>query len=134
MDIKLKARLSAYSKLESLSGLQSNVPDPDATAAGNVLGVNDIGKYTLFPSIDHSDIDTLFQDVIPDETVTKEEINELFKDEEIDQTVTKEEINTLFEQKDEIESVDKDDIDTLFNNKEDSIGTVSYAQIDSLFN
>ena len=153
MDIKLRARLSAYTKIESLSGLQSNVPSPDATAAGNVLGVNDIGKYTLFPSAGREEIDTLFTDIVGPEVVTKDNINDLFVKETQPESVTKEDINTLFETKEEIEAVDKNSIDSLFETTEDidtvekeeidtlfasedskPAGTVSFRQIDSLFN
>ena len=99
MDIKLRARLSAYSKIESISGLNSNTPVPDATAAGSVLGVNKTGNYTLFPTVTESEIDSLFMDIIPDEIVTKEEIDTLFTEEE----------------KPEVSTVSFADIDSLFN-------------------
>lgn len=107
MDIKLRARLSAYSKIESASSASSVVPDPDATAAGNVLGVNDLGKYTLFPQIDTSDVDTLFEDTQLTQDVTKEEIDSLFDPDKAPvvypttdssiKTVTKSEIDSLFD-------------------------------------
>lgn len=115
MDIKLRARLSAYSKIESISGLNSNTPVPDATAAGSVLGVNNSGKYTLFPTVSHSAIDGLFADVVTDEIITKDEIDTLFQEEKHEEPVT------------------KDEIDTLFVEKEQEISTVSFADIDSLF-
>lgn len=98
MDIKLRARLSAYSKIESINGLTSNTPVPDATAAGSVLGVNNSGNYTLFPTVSHAEIDTLFGNVGTDDIVTK------------------------------------DEIDTLFPEEEPEVSTVSFADIDSLFN
>ena len=33
MDIKIRARLSAYSRLESLEGLQNNIPSPSVEDA-----------------------------------------------------------------------------------------------------
>ena len=117
MDIKLRARLSAYSKIESISGLNSNTPVPDATAAGSVLGVNNTGNYTLFPTVTEAEIDKLFGDVGQDEVVTKEEIDTLFPEEPaVEETVSKEQI------------------DTLFPEEEPEISTVSFADIDSLFN
>lgn len=82
MDIKLRARLSAYSKIESIDGVNSNVPAPDATAAGNVLGVNNSGKYTLFPTVSTAEIDTLFEpeDEEPEiSTVSYADSDSLFK-------------------------------------------------------
>lgn len=107
MDIKLRARLSAYSKIESVSAASSIIPDPDVTAAGHVVGVNDNGKYTLFPKIETSDIDNLFQDASITQDVTKEEIDSLFDKDNAPtvypttdmstMTVTKQEIDSLFE-------------------------------------
>ena len=99
MDIKLRARLSAYSKIESVDGVNSNVPAPDATAAGNVLGVNNSGKYTLFPTVSTAEINALFTDIIPDEVVTKDDIDTLFEpdDEEPEiSTVSYADIDSLF--------------------------------------
>ena len=116
MDIKLRARLSAYSKIESISGLNSNTPVPDATSAGSVLGVNNSGMYTLFPTVKQEDIDELFTDVIPDEVVSKEDIDTLFEETITDEPVSKEQIDTLFEEEEPV------------------VSTVSFADIDSLFN
>lgn len=135
MDIKLRARLSAYSKVESItsaSNSSASIPDPDILSAGHVLGVNNSGKYTLFPSIESSDIDTLFEDTSTDETITKEEIDTLFPDEK-PKSVTKCEIDSLFDDDVKVEVADKDDIDTLFSDNT-TISTVSHAEIDSLFN
>ena len=116
MDIKLRARLSAYSKVESICGLNSNIPAPDATAAGNVLGVNNSGNYTLFPTVSTPEIDTLFSDV---RTIT---------------TVTNEEIDTLFhEEKLRDESVIRDKVNTPSNEGSTQVDTVSSVGIDSLF-
>lgn len=116
MDIKLRARLSAYSKIESINGLTSNTPVPDATAAGSVIGVNNSGNYTLFPTVSRAEIDNLFGDVGTDDVVTKDDIDTLFPEEEVrDEPVT------------------KDQIDTLFIEDEPQISTVSFEDIDSLF-
>lgn len=152
MDIKLRARLSAYSKIESLEGLQNNIPVPDTEDYGAVLGVGDKGKYTLFPRIKNEDIDSKLGLSATVETVSKDSIDNLFvettepiavdkatidtlfdKPEE-PQAVDKSTIDTLFKEVDEPDAVDKEDIDTLFTqDKPDTVGTVSYAEIDSLF-
>ena len=74
MDIKLRARLSAYSKVDSITSLQSYVPVPEATNAGNILGVGNAGEYTLIGTASPSDIDNIFTPVV-DNTVTKDEID-----------------------------------------------------------
>lgn len=116
MDIKLRARLSAYSKVESISGLNSNIPSPDVTAAGNVLGVNNSGNYTLFPTVSTPEIDNLFSDVGTNTTVTKEEIDTLF-----------------YEEKLRDESVIRDQVNTPSNEESTQVSTVSFVDIDSLF-
>ena len=127
MDIKLRAKLSAYSRVsELISNSTTKLPEIGENDNGKVVGV-DNGNYTLFPTIQKPDIDTLFEKKSEDETVTKEEID------------------TLFPEKDVADSVTKGQIDTLFNNHEvetdspstpntNSYGTVSFAEIDSLFN
>lgn len=119
MDIKLRARLSAYSKIESINSLNSNTPVPDATAAGNVLGVSNTGNYTLFPMVKSEDIDSLFTNTDTETIVSKEDIDSLFE-----------------KDNSEFESVTKDEIDSLFKESENTpvIGTVSHEDIDSLFN
>lgn len=115
MDIKLRARLSAYSKVDSITSLQSYVPVPEATNAGNILGVGNAGEYTLIGTASPSDIDNIFTPVV-DNTVTKDEIDALFPE-----TITETD-----------STVNKEQIDSLFDDSDDS-STVSYAQIDSLF-
>ena len=134
MDIKLRARLSAYSKIESISGLgnSSSLPKPTVTDSGQVLGVNSSGNYTLFPSIQKEDIDTLFADLVEEETVTKEEIDELFPEDDETVSVTKDEIDSLFNN-DVVNAVDKDKVDDLLES-DSQIGTVTFTEIDSLFN
>ena len=116
MDIKLRARLSAYSKVESISGLNSNIPAPDVTAAGNVLGVNNSGNYTLFPSVSTPEIDNLFSDVGTNTTVTKEEIDTLFHEEKLHDA-----------------SVIRDRVSTPSDQESTQVSTVSVVDIDSLF-
>ena len=71
MNIKLNARLSAYSKLESISQAGTTRVPEDA-------------------------IDTLFDPNQLHSVVTKGDINTLFKDEEIDMVVDKNAIDSLF--------------------------------------
>lgn len=119
MDIKLRARLSAYSKINSISDVNSNIPLPEASDAGNVLGVGDTGNYTLFPPITEGDIDILFTNQDENDTVTKEEIDTLFPETKEPETITKEEIDTLFPKNQgantEMKKVSYSDIDSLFN-------------------
>lgn len=120
MDIKLRARLSAYSKIESINGSNSgmSLPLPDDSAAGSVLGVNSNGSYTLFQRVPEQEIQSLFGDITPDSVVTKEDIDELFETETTKHTmVTKEAIDTLFDE----------------SANEPTVRAVSYAEIDSLF-
>lgn len=131
MDIKLRARLSAYSKIDSVEAVSSNVPLPDATKAGNVLGVSNTGVYTLFPSINQERVDTLFTDEEVDTTVLKDEIDTLFIETHAPVVVTKDAVDTLFEDVDTPETVDKDRIDVLFQSN--STDTVSTYAIDTLF-
>lgn len=89
MDIKLKAKLAAYSKMESMEILNTRVP--------------------------HAAIDTLFDPAINPEAITNKDIDELFKGEE-DITVSKDKIDTLFSiNNSEINKVSYADIDKLFN-------------------
>ena len=109
MDIKLRARLSAYSKIESVpqSGGGSGLPDTSLIPPGTIVGVGENG-FIPVPSITKEDVDTLFTNVNEDtnNVVTKEEIDSLFdpKDNESTETskqqdpraITKEEIDSLF--------------------------------------
>ena len=141
MDIKIRAKLSAYSRISSVEGLKTNIPDPTVSEAGHVLGIGDTGKYTLFPSITTEDIDRLFQNEESDETVKKDEIDSLFSEEGSDdvESVTKDDIDSLFNDTTTSESVTKGEINNLFESdpgvsSEETYGTVSFAEIDSLFN
>ena len=110
MDIKLRARLSAYSKVDAIKAT-----------------VDDI------PTIKNSDIDALFPGQV-ETSITKGEIDTLFADSKKPTVVDKATIDTLFEDDKKPVVVDKATIDTLFNeNEETNIGRVSYADIDSLF-
>ena len=76
MDIKLRARLSAYSKLESASGVA--LPDPTSGSDGSVVGVEQ-NQFMLFETIDRSQIDSLFTDIGQSTIVTKPEIDTIFE-------------------------------------------------------
>ena len=91
MDIKLRARLSAFSKVDAIKSTVSDIP-----------------------TVRRSDIDSLF----PGQN---------------ERVVTKGEIDSLFLERNKPSAVDKTTIDTLFNNEKDTIGVVSYKDIDSLF-
>ena len=103
MDIKLRARLSAYGRLsvESTSG-GSDLPTPSINNVGNVVGVGSTGNYELFSRVTQSEIDSLFN--------TKPEQSN---------TVTKDDIDTLFDSVSETSyvRVSEKDIDSLFAKK-----------------
>jgi hypothetical protein len=132
MDIKLRARLSAYSKISSVEGLNTTLPQPSAEISGAVVGVGDDGQYTLFPTIKKENVDEMFVGLDSPVSVKKDEIDELFKEEDVPTSVTKGEIDKLFEPEEEDDTVSKSDIDELFDEKS-SIGTVSFSEIDLLF-
>ena len=110
MDIKLNARLSAYSKIDS------------------ILGGNCSHEY-----VTEEQIDNLFKDMEEPVSVTKSEIDKLFEDVEEPKSVSKTEFDTLFAETQETESVTKDQIDELFAAPEQPVKSVSYSEIDSLF-
>lgn len=97
MDIKLRARLSAYSKVTSI-GSSVDIPVPSASDAGTVLGVSESGDYKLFNRVSHEAIDSLFTGTIDrPRTVTKNEIDTLFEtNEENPQAVSHAMIDSLF--------------------------------------
>lgn len=74
MNIKLRARLQAYGKLD----ISKNVlPDPTIEDAGKFVGVGHDGEYVLFTNATDSTIDHLFKD--GDETNGKQSfIDSLF--------------------------------------------------------
>lgn len=134
MDIKLRARLSAYSKVDSIGHLQTFIPDPTSAADGTVLGV-DTGKYTLLSALNTGDIDNMFQESSVT-VVGKDQIDELFADATEPQSVTKDEIDKLFQTVENPDSVTKEEIDDLFEkdtSQAEDIGTVSFTDIDKLF-
>lgn len=114
MNIKLRARLSAYSKLSTESS--SSLPNVEDFEGDGVVTVTN-KKYAVQPveRITETDIDGMFGDT--ETTVSKEQIDSLF----------------ITEPSDSYGTVSKDEIDTLFDN-DDEVGTVSFADIDSLFN
>ena len=73
MEIKLRAKLSAYSKVNS-----AGVPIPDVADSGSVLGVNEAGQYAFFRNTKQEDVDELFTDADLTTSVTKEDIHKLF--------------------------------------------------------
>lgn len=104
MDIKLRARLSAYGKLSLTTpeGGNNDLPFPSIDDAGSVVGVGSTGSYTLFNRVTESEIDSLFNKK-PDEpnVVTKDDIDTLFEDTPEEsptpyQRVTEKDIDTLF--------------------------------------
>lgn len=88
MEIKLRARLAAYSRMDSIENIANRVP--------------------------HKAIDTLFDPKELDTIVSKEDINDLFIDAEPDRVVDKEEIDSLF-QLDNDRKVTYAEIDSLFD-------------------
>ena len=123
MDIKLRARLSAYSKVNSVGDGSCNLPNPSEADAGTVLGVNEYGNYSLFPKTSDTQIDDLFENMQKPRPVYKDEIDGLFEDSSDPVVVTKDKIDTLFTDEVEIKS------EEIKANR-----IVSHSEIDSLFN
>lgn len=91
MELKLRARLSAYSKVDSIGS--NSLPDPSTGNVGDVLGVGSSGGYELVPTVTTSDIDELFAETDSKATsITKDEIDSLFDD----TTVSLAQIDSLF--------------------------------------
>lgn len=116
MEMKIRARLSAYSKVDSMSGL--GVPAATEKDAGAVLAVDANGNYSLVSSVSNSQVDDLFNEDIFPTIVDKDTIDSLFETVESDRPVSKDEIDDLFGE---------------VNNSGNSIGTVTHSAIDSLF-
>ena len=116
MDIKLRARLTAYSKVDSITA-GATLPDPDLAYTGHVLGIGSNGDFNLFPAVESTAIEGLFADETPPTTV-----------------ITKDEIDKLFTQEPKVETVTKDRIDSMFDTEDPVNGlVVSFEAIDSLF-
>ena len=96
MDIKLNARLSAYSKVNTLDPNQ--LPLPTGGNAGDVLGIDNKGEYTLIDCVTNESIDSLFTGQITEPV-----------------SVKKDDIDTLFTDDSDVEIVSKSAIDSLFN-------------------
>lgn len=79
MEIKLRAKLTAYSRAAISSGEGSGglLPTPTPEDEGAVLGVEN-SQYNLFPSATEKDIDELFKDILTDDVVTSSDIDALF--------------------------------------------------------
>jgi hypothetical protein len=100
LEIKLRARLSAYSKVDALGGVTSDLPVAGEDNVCDVLGVGANGEYTLLQTVSREDIDELFKDLGDVETVEKGMIDTLFEG---------------IKEDDDVGRVSKADIDTLFN-------------------
>lgn len=85
-EIKLRARLSAYSKIESLQELNETLPDPDSLPAGSGIVVSPEGDYVPMTAVTTDEIDALFN-------ANNEEDPE---EEELPEAVTFAEIDSLF--------------------------------------
>lgn len=107
MDIKLRARLSAYSKVDAI--------------------------HSAHEYVSKDQIDTLFTDLDEPRSVTKDEIDLLFKETDSPVAVTKSDIDSLFTETEAPESITKNQIDSLFDEDNTVIRTVSFKEIDSLF-
>lgn len=117
MEMKIRARLSAYSKVDSMSGL--GVPAATEENAGAVLAVDATGNYSLVSSVSSSQVDDLFNEEVFPEIVDKDTIDSLFETViEDDRPISKDEIDNLFGEVD---------------NSGNSVGTVTHSAIDSLF-
>ena len=89
MDIKLRTRLSAYSKVES---------------------INQVAEAT----VTNEAIDSFFNNDLY-HVVNKAEIDGLFINEEVDKVVDKSDIDTLFTAEDNTRRISYAEIDSLFN-------------------
>ena len=116
MEMKIRARLSAYSKVDSMSGM--GVPAADVSNAGAILTVDENGQYRLMSSISNEQVDNLFTEEIAPTVVDKDTIDSLFKETAEDER-----------------PVGKEEIDSLFGNEIDGevVETVSHSARDSLF-
>lgn len=133
MDIKLRARLSAYSKISSIEGVNQTLPLVGADDVGAVLGVGNDGNYTLLKSVSNDSVDEMFTYSTYPTPVEKPDIDKLFEEKDKPSSVTKDEIDTLFGDKDTTSAVGKEDIDSLFQLPQVRRGVVSMSDIDSLF-
>lgn len=61
MNINLTARLKAYGKLDISQ--EYNIPTPNSSDAGKLLGVDSNGNYILLGDLANSQIDELFEDI-----------------------------------------------------------------------
>ena len=117
MEMKIRARLSAYSKVDSMSGL--GVPTATEGDAGSILAVDANGNYSLVSSVSSGQVDNLFSEEILPEIIDKDTIDSLFEP-VIDGD----------------RPIDKSEIDDLFGDSNDThggVGTVTHSAIDSLF-
>lgn len=59
MNIKLHAKLAAYSKISDIK-TEMGLPEPTPSDIGGFVGVGVDGKYTIFKNVSRSRIDELF--------------------------------------------------------------------------
>lgn len=83
-EIKLRARLSAYSKIESLQELNETLPDPDTLTPGSSVVVSPEGDYVPMTAVTNEEIDSLFNGNNEDDDATEDELPEAVTFEEID--------------------------------------------------
>lgn len=62
MDIKIKAKLNAYSKIDNLN----NLPTPTEEDKNSLLGLDNNGKYIFYKSVTKEYIDYLFDGFPPE--------------------------------------------------------------------
>lgn len=62
MDIRIKARLNAYAKIDNLN----NIPTPTEEDKNSLLGIDSTGKYVFYKSITNEYIDYLFDGFPPE--------------------------------------------------------------------
>jgi hypothetical protein len=133
MDIKLRARLSAYSKISSIEGVNQTLPLVGADDVGAVLGVGNDGNYTLLKSVSNDSVDEMFTYSTYPTPVEKPDIDKLFDITGKPSSVTKDDIDKLFSDGDTTTAIGKEDIDSLFKEQPSGSGVVSMSDIDSLF-
>lgn len=78
MNIKLHAKLAAYSKISEIKN-EMELPEPTFSDIGGFVGVGVDGKYTIFKNVSQSRIDELFtEEGIEVNTTNKALIDSLF--------------------------------------------------------
>lgn len=132
MDIKIRARLSAYSKVSSIDSISTELPLAGKSDAGSVVGVGEDGSYTLFPTSNKDSIDEMFTYSSVPTPVEKQEIDGLFSNEDTATSVTKDAIDSLFTDSKTSGVVGKEEIDSLFTNSTNNASVVRFNDVGSL--